>query len=98
MNKMKKWLFTLAATCLFFLPGLAWAAGGGGSAVVIVADTRKLTGIMHWWASVYNDSHLEFMIITIILIPLIGVIFGLLADLVMGRIGIDLKNRELAEH
>jgi hypothetical protein len=25
-------------------------------------------------------------------------IFGVLADLVMGRIGLDLKSRELAEH
>lgn len=98
MSKMKKWLFSLAATCLVFLPGLSWAAGGGGSPVVIVADTRKLTGVMDWWASVYNDSHIEFTILTIILIPTIGVIFGLLADVVMSRIGIDLKNRELAEH
>lgn len=98
MNKVKKWLFSLAATGLFLIPGLSWAAGGGGSPVVIVADTRKLDGIMHWWASVYNDSHAEFTLITIILIPLIGVIFGLLADVVMNRIGIDLKNRDLAEH
>lgn len=100
MKGMKKWLYTVMATCLFLLPGLsALAAGGGGGApIVIVADTRKLTGVMHWWASVYNESHIEFTIITIILIPLVGVIFGLLADVVMNHIGIDLKNRSVAEH
>ena len=32
-----------------------------------------------------------------IIIPIVGVIFGWLADLVMSHIGIDLKHRELAE-
>ena len=45
----------------------------------------------------YNDSHLYFTILTIIIIPVVGTIFGLLADLVMNHIGIDLKHRELAE-
>ena len=38
------------------------------------------------------------MILTIILIPVTGVCFGVMADIIMGWIGIDLKNRELAEH
>ncbi len=32
------------------------------------------------------------------IIPVIGVIFGLLADLVMHFVGIDLSSRDLAEH
>ena len=32
-----------------------------------------------------------------IIIPILGCILGLLADVVMSRIGIDLKHRELAE-
>ena len=36
--------------------------------------------------------------LTVILIPLIGVLFGVLADIVMHFIGIDLKSRDLAEH
>jgi hypothetical protein len=86
-------------TTLWLLaPSLALAAGGGGAPIVIVADSRKLTGIMAWWANLYNESHLYFTILTIILIPLIGVIFGVLADVAMHFIGIDLKSRELAEH
>ena len=77
----------------------AFAAGGGGAApIVIVADSRKLTGVMAWWANLYNESHVYFTILTIILIPVIGTIFGLIADFVMHHIGIDLKSRELAEH
>ena len=37
-------------------------------------------------------------ILTIIIIPTVGCIFGFLADVVMSHIGIDLKHRELAEH
>jgi hypothetical protein len=85
-------------TLMLLAPAAAFAAGGGGAPIVMVADTRKLSGIMAWWANLYNESHLYFTIMTIILIPLIGVIFGVLADIIMHFIGIDLKNRELAEH
>jgi hypothetical protein len=84
---------------LWLSAGVAFAAGGGSAApIVIVADSRKLTGIMAWWANLYNESHFYFTLLTVILIPVIGVIFGLLADLVMHFIGIDLKSRDLAEH
>ncbi len=79
-------------------PNLVLAAGEKAEAVVIVADTRRLTGIMGWWGSLYNESHLYFMLLTVVLIPIIGVLFGVLADIIMAHIGIDLKSRELAEH
>jgi len=101
-EKMKKRLQRLwwaVLTLVLFAPNFALAAGGGKLAqVVIVADTRKLDGIMAWWANLYNESHLYFMILTVIIIPLTGVVFGVLADIIMGWIGIDLKSRELAEH
>jgi hypothetical protein len=101
-NKMKKRLQRLwwaLITLVLFTPSLTLAAGGGKMApVVIVADTRRLDGIMAWWANLYNESHVQFMVLTIIIIPLTGVIFGVVADIVMSWIGIDLKNRELAEH
>jgi len=88
----------LAALAVLLLPAMALAAGGGGAPVVIVSDTRDLTGIMAWWGDLYNHSHMYFTILTVIIIPTTGVIFGTLADLIMSHIGIDLKSRELAEH
>jgi hypothetical protein len=89
----------LVLTTLWLSAPFAFAAGGGDVApIVIVADSRKLTGLMAWWANLYNESHLYFTVLTVILIPVIGVLFGVLADIVMHFIGIDLKSRELAEH
>jgi hypothetical protein len=97
MKRLVRWIALMVAT--LWVTGTALAAGGGGAApIVIVADTRKLSGIMAWWANLYNESHVYFTLLTIVIIPLVGVIFGVLADFVMAHIGIDLKSRELAEH
>ena len=90
--------FAMTAIVFWLSAQTALAAGGGGEPIVIVADSRKLTGIMAWWANLYNESHFYFMVLTVILIPVIGVIFGVLADIVMHFIGIDLSSRDLAEH
>jgi len=88
----------LLMTTIWLTAQTALAAGGGGEPIVMVADSRKLTGLMAWWANLYNESHLYFTLLTIVLIPLIGVIFGVVADFIMHFIGIDLKSRDLAEH
>jgi len=99
MKKLWAQLLGLALLVSMAIPGISLAAGGGGAApLVIVADTRKLEGVMAWWANMYNESHVEFTALTVALIPIIGVIFGTIADIVMTHIGIDLKSRELAEH
>lgn len=90
------WAISLALTIPVFLPSLALAAKKKAN-VVIVADTRKLDGILYWWAEMYNESHLLFAIMTMIIIPFVGCVLGWLADIVMTHIGIDLKHRELAE-
>ncbi len=89
----------MSVTALVLLsPCLALAAGGGGAPIVIVADTRKLSGILAWWANLYNESHFQFMILTVIIIPVTGVVFGVLADIIMSHIGIDLKSKNLPGH
>jgi len=89
----------LVLTTLWLSAPFAFAAGGGDVApIVIVADSRKLTGLMAWWANLYNESHLYFTVLTVVLIPVIGVLFGVVADIVMHFVGIDLKSRDLAEH
>jgi hypothetical protein len=98
MRKMLSKLYAWIGMAVLLLPTLAQAAGPPPANIVIVADTRKATGLLGWWADLYNESHLYFAILTVVLIPVIGVIFGTLADLIMSRTGIDLKSRELAEH
>lgn len=99
MKKLWVKFLGLIAMVSVLLPGIASAAGGGAAApLIIVADTRKLSGILAWWGNMYNESMVEFTVFTVILIPAIGVAFGVLADLIMSHIGIDLKTRELSEH
>ncbi|WAC08234.1 MAG: hypothetical protein OS130_03295 [Thermodesulfobacteriota bacterium] len=99
MKKLLGKMINLVILAFFLAPHIASAAGGGKEApIVIVADTRHITGLMAWWANLYNESHLYFALLTILIIPIIGVIFGLIADVVMKKIGIDLSSRELAEH
>ena len=88
-------------TVLLLFPARLLAAGGGADLpdlMVLVADTRKVNGLEAWWGNIYNEGHLEFALITVVVIPVAGVILGVLADLVMSQLGIDLKNRALAEH
>ena len=80
------------------LPEIAAAAGPKAAPLVIVADTRKFTGWEAWWTNLYNESHLWFALLTVAIIPVVGLIFGVIADLIMSHIGLDLKSRELAEH
>ena len=98
MYKLWTKLTGVAAAAMLVIPELVLAAGEPASLLVIVADTRKLSGWEAWFANLYNESHVYFTIVTVIAIPIIGVLLGLLADLVMSRIGIDLKSRELSEH
>jgi hypothetical protein len=97
MQRIRR-IFGMAALLWGLLPGLALAAGEKAAPLVIVADTRKLSGWAAYWANLYNESHFYFTLATVIIIPVVGLIFGVLADLIMGHIGIDLKSRELAEH
>jgi len=86
-------------TMILLLPALAMAAGGGKiDIMVIVADTRGLPAFEAWWANLYNESHVYFTVVTVILIPVIGVVFGTVADFFMKLIGLDLEHRELSEH
>ncbi len=98
---MRKWWVKLTGLVVLaglLLPEMVLAAGPKAAPLVVVADTRKFTGWEAWWTNLYNESHLYFALLTVVLIPVIGLMFGLLADLVMSRIGIDLKSRDLAEH
>lgn len=98
MQTFWKRIIGLVGIMILLIPELVLAAGEKADLIVIVADTRRLTGWEAWWANLYNESHAYFTAVTVITIPVVGLILGLLADFVMKRIGIDLTSRELAEH
>jgi hypothetical protein len=98
MRKLWAKITGLAIMAVILLPELVAAAGPAAAPLVIVADTRKFTGWEAWWTNLYNDSHFWFTVVTVVSIPIVGLLFGTIADLIMGAIGIDLKSRELAEH
>ena len=98
---MRKWWAKLTGLVIMvslLLPEIVAAAGPAAAPLVIVADTGKFTGWEAWWTNLYNESHLYFALLTIVIIPVVGLMFGLIADVVMNWIGIDLKHRDLAEH
>jgi hypothetical protein len=66
---------------LLLLPTQLFAAGGGSaSPMVLVADTRKFSGLEAWWGGLYNEGHALFAVITCIIIPVFGAFLGVLAD------------------
>jgi hypothetical protein len=66
--------------------------------MVLVADSRRFTGWRAWWMNLYNESHLLLALLTVILIPALGLLLGTATDRLMAKTGINLKTRVLAEH
>jgi hypothetical protein len=97
MQLFKKLFLAGKYPLLLLLTAPLLSAAEAAQSIVIVADSRKFQGLRAFWANLYNDSHFYFALMTIILIPLVGVILGSLADVAMGRLGIDLRSRALRE-
>jgi hypothetical protein len=96
MRRLWLWITGCALLLPVLMPSIVLAAEKKAD-VVIVADTRQVDGILYTWAEMYNESHLFFAVVTMISIPLLGVVLGFIADFFMTKIGIDLEHRELAE-
>ena len=88
------WPGRLAAAILTFCLSTAPALAGSGSSestLVNVADTRRLPpGIGHWIADVYNESLWLYGLTVVAVMAGMGLVFGLLTDLLVGRLGIHL--------
>lgn len=84
---------------LFLASGALFAAGGGDAEpIVFVGDSRRHVGFYSWFIDLYNESLWYFALFTVISIPVVGMIFGVITDWMMNRVGIDLKSRKVAEH
>jgi hypothetical protein len=97
MHLPKKFLGFWKCPLLLLLAAPLLSAAEAATTMVIVADSRKFHGLRLWWANLYNDNHLHFALMTVVLVPLAGAFLGTLADIAMGHLGIDLKSRALRE-
>lgn len=89
----------MAALSLLSLPLNVFGAGGEpATAIVFVADSRGRPGWLAWCINLYNEAPWQFTLLTVVIIPVTGVILGVVADFVMARSGINLKSRVLGEH
>ena len=76
---------------------VAAAAAATSERVVLVADSRRFTGWEAWCANLYNESHFYFALLTILIIPGLGLLLGKATDLVLARMGINLRSRVVSE-
>jgi len=97
---MSMWRFLaggLGAVTLL-LPNWALASAEKAGDLVVVADTRHLSGFNLYIANLYNENQWLFAVWAVVLTSLLGVGLGLLMDLIMKRTGIDLSSRKIIEH
>jgi len=81
------------------LPSLLWAGGEKTSTLVVVADTRRVSsGILRYFADLYNTDPWMFAVWAVVLTAVYGAFLGVVMDFIMTRTGLDLKSRKLIEH
>jgi len=92
-------LSILALVLIAMTPAVIWAAGGGASEIVVVADTRVLgEGFAKYLSNLYNVNVLLFAVWAAVLTALYGAFLGFTMDFLMSKTGLDLKSRKIVEH
>jgi hypothetical protein len=98
MKNLSKKLIGVLTSILVWIPAVVWAGGPKAAELVVVADTRRLTGVQHYFANLYNENILLFAIWAVILTAALGSGLGFLMDVIMEHTGLDLKSRKIVEH
>jgi ABC-type Fe3+ transport system permease subunit len=98
MKKPLSHLMTMAALGVLLLPSWALAGGGKATNIVVVADTRRVTGFLKYLSNLYNTDVWMFAIWAVVLTVVVGCTLGFLMDFVMERTGLDLRSRKIIEH
>jgi multisubunit Na+/H+ antiporter MnhB subunit len=93
----KNWLGMAMGLGLILVPGIALAAGGGATEIVVVADTRHLSGFSLYIATLYNENLWLFATWSVIITTAMGAGLGLLMDAIMKRTGLDLGKTHKSE-
>ena len=91
-------LMTMAVTVALWLPSLALASGEAAGNIVVVADTRRVTGFMKYLSNMYNTDIWMYAVWAVVMTAALGCILGFLMDFIMSRTGLDLKSRKIIEH
>lgn len=97
---LKFWTRVCALAILLSLlaPVAAGAAAGQAERIVLVADSRGHTGWRAWLPNLYNESLTYFTLVTVLTIPTLGAVLGTITELLLTRLGVNLRSRVLAEH
>ena len=70
----------------------ALAAGAApAKKLVNIADTRNLEpGLSKWIADLYNASYLQFALVVVAIMAVMGLVLGLCCDRLVGLLGLNL--------
>jgi hypothetical protein len=98
MRSLRVFLSGLVALVLALPTQVLAAGGGGGEAIVFVADSRRYTGWQAWFTSLYNESLAQFTLLTVICVPLLALILSTVMGFFLSKTGIDLKSRAVGGH
>lgn len=98
MRKLLRRILALSAAIGASLSGFAWASGETATNLVVVADTRRVSGVLKYIANVYNTDPWLFAVWAVVITAVWGAILGFLMDFIMERSGLDLKSRKILEH
>jgi hypothetical protein len=98
MTRLSSKLLAAISVLITLANSSALAAGGGGEAIVFVADSRRFTGWRAWCTNLYNENLFYFALLTVITIPVLALFLGTVTGFFMARLGINLKSRVVAEH
>ncbi len=97
-RRVNQVIITIAAGIFLLAPELVWAAGEKAADIVVVADTRRVTGIMRYFSDLYNTNITMFAVWAVVLTAALGCTLGFLMDFIMERTGLDLHSRKIVEH
>ncbi len=99
MKPLLKTVLFLAAGMVGLVPALAFAAAGPAVDLVVVADTRMISsGILRYFADLYNTNPMMNAVWAVVLTALYGCFLGVLMDFLLSRTGLDLRSRKIVEH